>query len=493
MDAWRRIAGLVFAGLLLCGSACASSRAERTPIWSDEFDGSVVNPLKWEFQIGDGTAYGLPAGWGNNELQHYTNDPSNVFVSDGALHIVARRAQAGGPSYTSARLRTRGFGEFRYGRIEARIDLPRGQGIWPAFWMLPTDSPYGGWAAGGEIDIMETVNEADAVHGTLHFGGRWPRNQSTGGELNDGTDWAADYHVYAIEWEPDEMRWYVDDVMYSRKTAMQWYSESDTDNRRAPFDYPFHLLLNIAVGGNWPGNPDDTTSFPQTMRVDYVRVYALEQSAWEGTAWTVPGVIEAEHWDNGGPGLAYQDSDVSNPLGAFRREADVETALRADDRVVIADVVPGEWLEYTIDVSEAGAYALTLHASSPFGGGTFAVSLDGRVLAEGVRIPATGSFESFGEARVVVPLEAGEHELRLTFGGQLERLFEVDRLELVPADGPCSDADLAAPFGSLDFFDVSAFLAAFGDAQPQADLNGDGQYTFFDVSAYLTLFGAGCG
>ena len=155
-----RIAAVAVA-LLGIGSAVGQT----TLVWSDEFDGPTVDPANWEFMIGNGAEYGIP-GWGNNELQYYTSRAQNVYVSGGALHIVARRESYAGYEYTSARLRTMNRREFLYGRIEARMILPSGQGLWPALWMLPTNSPYGGWAASGEIDIMESVNIPTRVYGT---------------------------------------------------------------------------------------------------------------------------------------------------------------------------------------------------------------------------------------------------------------------------------------------------------------------------------------
>jgi beta-glucanase (GH16 family) len=155
-----------------------------------------------------------------------------------------------------------------------RARTPLGQGIWPAIWMLPTDNVYGTWAASGEIDIMELLGHApNAVHGTLHYGGRWPNNTNTGDSFRlAGANFSDDWHTFRLDWEPEELRWYVDDQHYQTQT--RWNTTGQP--YPAPFDQRFHLLLNLAVGGNWPGNPDETTVFPQTLRVDYVRVYQRE-------------------------------------------------------------------------------------------------------------------------------------------------------------------------------------------------------------------------
>jgi beta-glucanase (GH16 family) len=244
-----------------------------TLVWSDEFDAAVLDPETWFFEQGDGSQYGIP-GWGNNELQWYL--PDSALIENGRLVITARKEVSNDRNYTSARINTRDRFAFRYGRIEARIQLPGGQGIWPAFWMLPQDNVYGGWAASGEIDIMEAVNLGEAgnnlVHGTIHYGGEWPGNAYSGNEYVVPSNATENFHVYAIEWDPTEIRWYVDDVLYSMKN--HWSSSAAAFP--APFDQHFHILFNVAVGGNWPGAPNSDTVFPVTMQVDYVRVYSGE-------------------------------------------------------------------------------------------------------------------------------------------------------------------------------------------------------------------------
>ncbi len=244
-----------------------------TLVWSDEFDDDKLDPSAWYFESGDGSQYGIP-GWGNNELQWYL--PDSAQLEDGLLVITARREQSNDKEYTSARINTRDRFAFRYGRIEARIRLPGGQGIWPAFWLLPQDFAYGGWAASGEIDIMEAINlgasGGNTVHGTIHYGGEWPNNVFTGDSYVVASDATSDFHLYAVEWDETEIRWYVDDVMYAMQNA--WSSTAAPFP--APFDQPFYILLNVAVGGNWPGPPNAGTEFPVTMEVDFVRVYSGE-------------------------------------------------------------------------------------------------------------------------------------------------------------------------------------------------------------------------
>lgn len=237
-------------------------------IWNDEFDGDTIDFDKWEHEVN-------AHGGGNNELQYYTYLSQNSQVKDGLLIIQALKETFTGPEgtreYTSARLRTKNRGDWKYGRFEIKAKLPYGQGLWPAIWMLPTDWVYGGWAASGEIDIMELIGHDPAtVYGTLHYGGAYPDNVHTGVSYKLGFgNFAMDFHVFALEWDATEIRWYVDDSLY--QVQKEWYSQGNA--YPAPFNQRFHILLNVAVGGNWPGNPDNTTPFPQRMEIDYVRVY----------------------------------------------------------------------------------------------------------------------------------------------------------------------------------------------------------------------------
>lgn len=241
-------------------------------VWQDEFEGPEIDLSKWEHEVNG-------RGGGNNELQFYTDRPENSYIDqsieDGVLVIQAHEEAFRGKRYTSARMRTLNKGDWTYGRFDIRAKLPYGQGIWPAIWMLPTDNVYGTWAASGEIDIMELLGQQpNVVHGTLHYGGRWPNNVHSGTSYTLPTgDFSEAFHVFTIEWEPGEFRWYVDGEHYQTQT--EWHT-SDGEYP-APFDQRFHLLLNLAVGGNWPGRPNDTTTFPQQMLVDYVRVYQPKQ------------------------------------------------------------------------------------------------------------------------------------------------------------------------------------------------------------------------
>ena len=199
--------------------ALPASAQEWELVWADEFDGAEVDQTRWSFQIGDGCDINL-CGWGNNELEWYLAE--NATVADGFLTITAKEEQVGGKNYTSTRMRTINKGDWTYGRFEARAKLPVGKGFWPAIWMLPTTETYGGWAASGEIDIMEYVGDKPTeVLGTLHYGASWPNNQfsSTTFTLQEGA-FNDDFHVFVLEWKPGEIRWYVDEVRYA--TQNNW-------------------------------------------------------------------------------------------------------------------------------------------------------------------------------------------------------------------------------------------------------------------------------
>lgn len=254
-------------------------------IWQDEFNGTTLDLSKWNYETGyylnddPGTW-----GWGNAELQHYTNTSQNIFVHDGKLNIRALNDRKSFPQdpnryaqYSSGKINTKDKLSLKYGRVDFRAKLPTGDGVWPALWMLPQHSVYGTWAASGEIDVMEARGRLPgSTSGTVHFGGQWPMNQSAGGEYHfpEGQTFANDYHVYSVVWEEDNIKWYVDGKFFYKVTNEQWYSAAAPNNPNAPFDEPFYLIMNLAIGGNFDGGRTPNASdIPATMQVDYVRVY----------------------------------------------------------------------------------------------------------------------------------------------------------------------------------------------------------------------------
>lgn len=269
-----------------------------TLAWSDEFNGTAIDRAKWDFDIDCW-------GGGNDERQCYTDSSRNARVSDGRLIITARQEEARGPAFpphmaagnperqgqatkpfTSARMVTRGKAAWTYGRIEVRAKLPGGQGTWPAIWMLPEDRRYGGWASSGEIDILEAVNlgvpcatcpggRENTILGTLHFGGQWPENalastETAAPDILDG------FHTFGIVWLPGRIDWTYDGRVYATKTSADWWSAA-SKAPGAPFDQPFHLILNLAIGGKLAEGRGlggvDETGFPKSMEIDWVRVW----------------------------------------------------------------------------------------------------------------------------------------------------------------------------------------------------------------------------
>lgn len=241
--------------------------------WNDEFDSPAISNLNWTYELGDGTAYGLPPGWGNDELQIYTNLADNSFIeedADGISALVISALEDGNGGYTSAKLTTQGLQSFRFGRIEARIKLPTAQGMWPAFWMLGDNITDIDWPGCGEIDILELVGkEPNTIHGNAHYtnADKLFSGLQGGSSILSGQTYDEDYHHFRVDWTPTTLTYSRDEVPYHTITI-----EDDMKE----FLRSFYLILNVAVGGGWPGSPDATTTFPQKMYVDYVRVYSQD-------------------------------------------------------------------------------------------------------------------------------------------------------------------------------------------------------------------------
>jgi len=317
--------------------------------WSDEFNGpngSAPDSSKWSFDIGGN-------GWGNNELETYTNRLVNADLEGGSLVIKALKESFTGTdgisrNYTSARLLTRNKFTQTFGRFEARIKLPFGQGIWPAFWMLGDNIGTAGWPNCGEVDVMENIGrEPSIVHGTFHG----PGYSGAGGvsasyTLTNGKKFSDDFHTFAVEWEPNVMRFYVDGLLYKTRTPADLPAGTTW-----VFDHPFFIILNVAVGGTWPGNPDATTVFPQTMQVDYVRVYQ------RATPSSVP-VLLSEEGTNRALALdsvtfRHEPFSLSNPLNFSSDQRTRLLLLSAN-----LDLQPGD--DASIVTAEANGFPLTV-------------------------------------------------------------------------------------------------------------------------------------
>ena len=518
--------------LLMAGQTANAQCVDMTGcvlVFSDEFDGAEVDLSKWTLLTGDGTDFGLPAGWGNNELQWYQED--NATVADGFLTITAREEVVNGYNYTSSRMITENKADFTYGRMEMRARMPITQGMWPAYWMFFTGpGEYGGWAASGEIDIMEYIgSEPDEVFGTIHFGEPFPGNlfASTDFILDSGT-FNDDFHTFAIEWEPGEIRWYVDDILYSTRNI--WWSNGG--NYPAPFDQDFHLLLNLAVGGNLPGNPDDTSVFPQEYVIDYVRVYqstdlpevaitspmqddnlaaglvtitadasatmgvtsveflqgdfvlgedttspyeitvdnvaegpyrirakvtdgagkinysdfvditvgSAAQGPYSMVAAPIPGIVELENFDTGGPDVAFVDNDPTTNQGSkfsgnlYRNPSgvDIEPTTDIGGGSNIGFTATGESIEYTVNVEQAGLYDVEFRVAAASATGALRLEFDGEDKTGLVTFDATGGFQTWETVRKEdVALEAGQQIMTVVMEGSD---FNLNNITFVVAD-----------------------------------------------------------
>lgn len=259
---------LMLLAITACAIGCSSSNKHKNKepqlVWSDEFEtDGTPDSTKWGYDIGG-------HGWGNNELQYYGKSPKNAYVKSGMLIIEAIKEEKEGKPYTSSRLLTKGKGDWLYGKIDIRAKLPRGRGTWPGIWMLSSDWKYGGWPASGEIDIMEHVGyDPGVVHGTIHSEKYNHIKQTQKGGKTLVADCQDKFHVYSVNWNKDSIQFLVDDKVFHQ------VERNPADNFTGwPFDQPFHLILNVAVGGNWGGKEGvDETIWPQRMEIDYVRVY----------------------------------------------------------------------------------------------------------------------------------------------------------------------------------------------------------------------------
>jgi beta-glucanase (GH16 family) len=336
-------------------------------VWADEFNGSISPD--WVFETGTGSN-----GWGNNELQYYRRE--NATVEGGNLVITARRESFGGRNYTSARMKTQGTRSFRYGRIEARISLPTGSGLWPAFWMLGTNINSVGWPACGEIDVMEHVNSNNVAHGTIHWQDHNNQYANYGGSRP--TDVNA-YHVYAVEWNAQSIKWFVDGQQYHEASI------ANGVNGTQEFHNNFFLLLNLAVGGNWPGFNIDESRLPARMFVDYVRVY-------QGSG-------------GGGGGFSlHREAESYNAMNGVQTEACSEGGQN------VGWIEPGDWMAYNgVTIPTSGTYTIRYRVASPSGSVLSSDLNAGSIVLGNVSIPATGGWQNWTTVTQTVFLNAGTY------------------------------------------------------------------------------------
>jgi len=383
--------------------------------WSDDFNGTSLDQSKWNYQTGDGCPGNC--GWGNNELEYYTSNSGNVSVSGGNLALTALyqpNYNGSGKNYTSGKLVTSGKFSQKYGRYEARIKVPSAAGIWPAFWMLADNTA---WPGTGEIDILECLNTNPTTwYGTLHYASTSGVHQSMGSTWNSPVPLSNDFHIYACEWTTDHISWYIDGVLRGTVTK----AAAVAGGGAWPFDnQKFFIILNLAVGGNFPGQNPISSQYPQTMLVDYVRVYSgdpctVQQSPYNGTAVSIPGTIQAENYDLGGQDVAYNDSETANQGGAYRTDGvDIEATTDTDGGYNVGWTATGEWLEYTVNVTATANYAIAFRTAGT-STATLHLEVDGNNVTGDVALPNTGGWQTWATTtKTNVSLSAGQHVLRV--------------------------------------------------------------------------------
>lgn len=484
---------LLIGVLLLCSTSSFSQNWQLA--WSDEFTNSISPD--WNIEVN-----GL--GGHNNELQYYRAE--NLSIQNGELVITARKEDFGGKNYTSGRLNTQNKKFWKYGKIEARISMPSFSGSWPAFWML---GQYGGqWPACGEIDVMEHINGDNNAWATIH----WADANGTHAQYTKTTQvngGVANYHVYTIEWDANAIKWYIDGILYHSASI------ANQINNTGAFHSEFYLLLNYAIGGNWPGFNIDNGGLPASMKIDYVRVYQdastvnklptvsitspannanytppasitlsadandtdgsitkvdfyngttflgsaltapysytwtnvadgiysitakatdnknavttsaavsvkvsppIPQGPFGGTIWPIPGIIQAESYDVGGQGVAYNDATPANQGNStFRTDGvDIETCTDGANAIDVSYVVAGEWLEYSVHVTETDKYDITTRIAAPDAGMTFHIEMDGQNITGTIAVPKTGGWDTWNTLTLQdIALTAGNKIMRV--------------------------------------------------------------------------------
>lgn len=341
-------------------------------VWADEFDNGISSD--WVFEIGNGAG-----GWGNNELQYYRRE--NATVQNGRLIITARRENFGGFNYTSARMKTQGRKNFRYGRIEARIAMPSSMGLWPAFWMLGSNITSVGWPASGEIDIMEHVNADPEIHGTIHWQDQNGNYANYGGSVNTNV---TNFHNYSIEWDANAIRWYLDGVQYHEVNI------ANGINGTSEFHNDFFLLLNLAIGGNWPGFNVDNNALPATMQVEYVRVYQ----------------------NNGTPPPPSFSTTIQAENYSMMSGVQTENTSDSGGGQNVGWIDQGDWMVYPVNIPSTGTYTVSYRVASQNGGGQIRLDRDaGATIIGSINIPSTGGWQNWTTITQTVNLQAGQQNL----------------------------------------------------------------------------------
>ncbi|HEY0865952.1 MAG TPA: family 16 glycosylhydrolase [Fimbriimonas sp.] len=408
--------------LTLIAAMMIAPRWELT--FEQNFDGpsgQAPDPKVWTRDLG-------ADGWGNAEWQEYTDGNRNAFLDGKGNLVIEARKEAGEKKFTSARLNTRGKFTQAYGRFEARLKMPVGKGIWPAFWMLGDNDMEVGWPGCGEIDIMEYLgHQPKTVHGTVHGPG-YSGAGGIGKSADSATPLNEGFHVYAIEWEPERIRWFFDDKVYHTLTP------DDLGAREWVFDHAHFLILNLAVGGGWPGYPDETTAFPQRYLVDYVRVYKdanlvvdaegiakrraerlRKHTDFKGApVVALPGTVHAVDYAEG----RYKDLDRFNQGGLYRPADGVDISLSGleSPKYSVGWIGAGEWLGYRVKVAKAARHTVEFEVASGGEGGFFHLEIEGKDATGPIKVPDTGGWNKWKAVRKEgVEFPAGSYEIKVVF------------------------------------------------------------------------------
>lgn len=339
-------------------------------VWQDEFTNGIGPD--WVFETGNGSS-----GWGNNELEYYRRE--NATVENGQLVITAKRESFGGFNYTSARMKTQGRRSWRYGKIEARIAMPAFSGAWPAFWMLGDNIVDVGWPSCGEIDIMEHVNTEPNSVGTIHWTG--PNGDHAQYGASTPVNVTA-YHVYSIEWTPSSIKWFVDGVQFNEANIQNNINSTEEFHRN------FFILLNFAIGGNWPGFNIDNSAFPARMYVDYVRVY--QDGGGNNPGWS--HFAEAESYS----AMSGVQTEPCTDAGGGQNVGYIET---------------GDWMAYnSITIPASGSYRIEYRVASQNGGGRLSQDLNaGSIVLGALDVPNTGGWQNWTTISQTVHINAGTY------------------------------------------------------------------------------------
>jgi beta-glucanase (GH16 family) len=399
------ISRVAAAAALLLGHRATQAQTYQQ-VWADEFT-TGIGP-SWQFENGGG-------GWGNNEKQYY--QPANATVVNGVLQITARKQTVGGMPYTSSRMKTQGLKDFTYGKMEARIKRPIGQGLWPAFWMLGSNISSVSWPKCGEIDVMEYVNTDPKVYGTAH----WDSNGHA--QYGQSTTTTDDWHVYSVEWTPTYIRWFVDGTKYNEINITNGTGSTEE------FQRPFFLLLNLAVAGDWPGQTVDESKLPATMYVDYVRVYQLTNAP------TTSAIT-----------LQAESANVNSGMTA---ETTSDTGGGQDMGYVDA----GDYLVFnSINFPTSGTYTLEYRVASPSGGTVSSDLNAGAIQLGSTTIPATGGWQNWTTVSRTVNVNAGTYNFGVyaQTGGWNINWVRITKVNTTAARTAATATTAAAPTQTLD-------------------------------------------